>query len=49
MVANLTECSRLEQRSILKFKMAEKYKPFTEECVMDTEKHVLVKKCSQLD
>ena len=43
MAANQTECSRLEQRSVIKFLVAENVKS-TEECVICTEKHVLFQK-----
>ena len=44
--ANQTKCSKLEQMSVIKFwwlKSGNSMK-FTEECVMCTTKHVLVKK-----
>ena len=39
------ECFRLEQRSVIKFLVAEKCKPYEdrEKCVVYKEKHVLVK------
>ena len=40
MMANQTECFRLEQRSVIDFLVAEKCKP----CGMCTEKNVLVQK-----
>ena len=40
MVANQTECSRFEQRSVMKFLVAEKCKT----CMMCMEKCVLVQK-----
>ena len=48
MAAN--QCSRLGQKSVIRFVLAKKRKPckFIEECVMCTEKHVLVKKCLQI-
>ena len=45
MVANQTECCRLEQSSVIKFLAAEKCKlsvMFTEGCEMCMEKHVKV-------
>ena len=46
MVENQTECSRLEQRSVIKFLVAANANPmkFMEECVMHSEKHILQKK-----
>ena len=46
MVANQTECYRLEWRSAIKFLVTANGKPskFTEKCMMCAEKHVLVKK-----
>ena len=46
MAANQTECSRLEQRSVIKFLMAAKCNlcNFIQELVLCTEKHALVKK-----
>ena len=43
MVANQTECSKLEQRSVIQFLVE-----LTQECMMSTEKRVLVKKCLQM-
>ena len=49
MEANQSECSRLEQRSVNKFLVAESenHVKFTE-CAMYTEKPVLIKKCLQI-
>ena len=45
MVPKQTECFRLEQRSVFKFLLRNSNnEKFTEECVICTEKHVLVKK-----
>ena len=47
--ANQTECSRLKQRSVIRYFVAvsANYEKFTERCVMFT-KNVLVKKCLQM-
>ena len=45
MVANQTESSRLQQKSVIKFFVAEKYKPckIYQKRVISKEKHILVK------